>query len=45
MSDNTASRRDFLKLAALGLAGTTGVALGTTKRLPVIGFPGPPSWV
>jgi len=30
MSDNTASRRDFLKLAALGLAGTTGVALGTT---------------
>ncbi len=30
MSDNTASRRDFLKLAALGLAGTTGVVLGTT---------------
>ena len=28
MSDNTASRRDFLKLAALGLAGTAGVALG-----------------
>lgn len=29
MSDQTASRRDFLKLAALGLAGTSGVALGT----------------
>jgi len=28
MSDNTATRRDFLKLAALGLAGATGVALG-----------------
>ncbi len=30
MSDHIASRRDFLKLAALGLAGATGVALGTT---------------